>query len=172
MTQPVRIKKIIVYASIGCACLIGLIIYSFLYGEPIHDVNAWVLQISFNAKDISHPSNSILLEKKEYLGGQSLHGGHRCIYAVGETRSAELSKKEIKKAYSADTIWYWNKKIPLQIIFPDEFDGDYTMPYANWQDDLRNLSALYETEKDTTVFYIVFASVEKQIILFDYRCDD
>lgn len=170
MIQPARIKKIVVYASIACACLIGLIIYSFLYGEPVHDVNAWVLEKGFYASSISHSDDSVLLERKKYLGGPSLHGGNRCIYAVGETRSAQLSKEEIKKTYKDETIWYWNKKIPLQIIFLDEFDGDYTMPYVNWQDDLIILSR--QPEKTAGTLYTVFASVERRIILFDYRCDD
>lgn len=170
MSQSAFSKKILLCWVLLHVCFLGVAFFWLIVGEPVHDVNAWVLEKGFYASSISHSDDSVLLERKKYLGGPSLHGGNRCIYAVGETRSAQLSKEEIKKTYKDKTIWYWNKKIPLQIIFLDEFDGDYTMPYANWQDDLIILSR--QPEKTAGTLYTVFASVERRIILFDYRCDD
>lgn len=170
MPQTHLIKRMAVYGTIVFVCFLGLIFFSFFYGEPIHDINVWVLEKSFYAKDISHPDNSVLLEKKKYLGGVSLHGGHRCVYAVGEARTAPLSKDEIRRIYQDTTLRYWSKKLPLKILFVDEYGGPYTMPYVNWQDDIMSLSKLSETENDT--HYIVYVAVERPIILFDYRCDD
>jgi hypothetical protein len=169
MPQSFSVKKVLVHGAVVFVFLLGVFVFSFLHGEPVHDINLWMLENSFYAKDIPHPEDSIVAENKKYLGGPSLHGGNRCVYAVGEVRTAPLSKEEIKRAYQNATIHYWNTTLPLRMLFIDEH-GPYTLPYVTWQDDLVDISKRSAAGEDTV--YVVYASVEHPILLFDYRCDD
>ena len=83
-------------ALIPFAMLVGL----FIHGNPIHDFDAWKLKQNFYAKNIEHPADSVLIEKKLYLGGISVHGGDVCVYAVGEWRTSTILKQEIVDTYS------------------------------------------------------------------------
>lgn len=166
MSQFPSIAKIFLY---GFAILVFVltILFSWIaYGEPIHDINTWLLERNFYANKIMHPSGSALIEKKRYLGGPSLHGGNRCVYAVGETRIAPLSIKEIKLSYKDIHVAFWDNQLPLKVLFVDEFDGPYEMPFVDWQDKLRALP-----HSDSTA-YIVYATDQRRIVLSDWRCDD
>lgn len=68
MSQIPSAAKIFLY---GFAILVFILIVLFswfAYGEPIHDINTWLLEKNFYADEITHPSSSVLLEKKKYLG--------------------------------------------------------------------------------------------------------
>ncbi|MDO8579582.1 MAG: hypothetical protein Q7R72_01790 [bacterium] len=144
---------------------LGLFFWWIIRGELIHDINSWRLQIKFYVTDIPHPQ-SVLLKKISYLGGPSFHGDNRCIYAVGEIRTSPLTKTEIRSAYSSISIDFGRKILPLQVLFADEYEGPYTMPYVDWQDELREI----EVSKDTP--YVVYVSAERPVIFYDGRCDD
>lgn len=144
----------------------GALFFWFAYGEPIHDINIWWLEKNFYAAEITHPNNSVLLEKKKHLGGPSLHGDNRCVYAVGEVRMAPLTLDEIKLAYRAIYVSLWGNRLPLKVLFANEFDGPYEMPFVNWQEELRALPP-----SDNTT-YIVYVTDQRRILLSDWRCDD
>ena len=147
--------------------LFGLLLFLIIYGEPIHDLNAWMLEKNFYAKDITHPTDSVLMEKITYLGGISTHGDPWCVYAVGEWRSSPLSREAIIETYrSSGTVNLWSKKVPIKVMFADGYEGPHTLPYVYWQDDLR------DTVTDKNVHYIVYASTKWPIIFYDGRCDD
>ncbi len=146
--------------------VLGVLFFWFAHGEPIHDGNVWLLERNFYAKEVSHPNSSVLLEKKKYLGGKSTHGDPWCVYAVGEMRSAPLSKEDIRETYQGIVVGFWKERLPLQVLFADEYDGPQVMPYVNWQDELRGMPASEHT------VYVVYASTERPILLIDLRCDD
>jgi len=137
----------------------------FIFGNPIHDLNMWILKKKFYAKNIIHPADSVLLEKKIYLGGISTHGDPWCVYAVGEVRSSALSNDKITDFYRDITVNHWTEKVPIKVLFGDDHKP-YTLPYAHWQDELRGASTVEETK------YVVYASTEWPIFLLDHRCDD
>src|SRR3989338_3467972 len=122
----------------------------FIFGNPIHDINAWRLEKNFYAKNIEHPADSVLLEKKVYLGGMSTHGDPWCVYAVGEVRQSALSKPEIINFYRDTSVNLWSKEGPIKVLFGDAYGGPYTLPYAHWQDELR------DTITDEDVIYVVY----------------
>lgn len=146
--------------------LLGVLFFWIAYGEPVHDINVWWLERSFYATEIPHPSGSVLLEKKKYLGGPSMHGDNRCVYAVGETRSASLSKEDIRETYQGIVVGFWKERLPLKVLFADEYEGPQSMPYVNWQDELYRMSPSVNTR------YVVYVGTERPILFFDLRCDD
>ena len=166
------IKSMKLFKTIGIflgsiILLLGLLLFLIIYGNPIHDINVWRLEKNFYAKNIVHPADSLLLEKKVYLGGISTHGDSSCVYAVGEWRSSPLSKETILETYhSSGAINLWSKKVPIKLMFADGYEGPYTLPYAYWQDDLRS------TVTDKNIHYIVYVSIHWPILLLDERCDD
>lgn len=95
-----------------------------------------------------------------------MRGDNRCIYAVGEARIAPLTIDEIKLAYQNTSVSFWGNRLPLKVLFADEFDGPYEMPFVDWQDELRALP-----QSDSTA-YVVYATDQRRIVLFDWRCDD
>lgn len=144
--------------------VIGAFVWIF-YGTPIHDFNLWVLERSFVYADIKHPSGSILLEKKTYLGGKYTHGNSNCVYAVGEMRETKLTKEEIRNVYKRPSANSFIGRLPLYLIFEDEMDGPYEMPFVIWQDEI------WEVPESTNTFYIVH-TFRTFPLLFDLRCDD
>jgi hypothetical protein len=158
-------KKICLGGVIVIALFFSWIFLSIFYGEPIHDINFWRVQIKFYLTDIPHPQ-SILLKKISYLGGPSLHGDSWCIYAVGEIRVSSLTKTEIRNAYTTTSIYVGRKILPLRVLFIDEYEGPYTLPYVDWQGELREMPESKETA------YIVYVSTEQPVIFYDGRCDD
>lgn len=164
MGQHLYTKKFALSSGILIA-LISILSFWIVHGEPIHDINVWYMEKSFYTQHIKHPSNSILLGKKKYLGGPSMHGDSRCVYAVGETRSAPLSKEEIKRAYLDQSIGFWTRRLPLNVLFVDEYNGPRELPFVMWQDELPYIFA-------STTLYVVYVSGQRDIILYDLRCDD
>jgi len=160
-----RLLKAIGILISSAALLFGLLLLLIIYGEPIHDLNTWILERNFYAKNIIHPADSVLLEKKIYLGGISTHGDPWCVYAVGEVRSSALSNDKITDFYRDITVNHWTEKVPIKVLFGDDHKP-YTLPYAHWQDELRGASTVEETK------YVVYASTEWPIFLLDHRCDD
>ena len=162
-----KILKVIGILLGTAVLLFGLLLLLIIYGEPIHDLNAWMLEKNFYAKDIAHPADSMLLEKIMYLGGISTHGDPWCVYAVGEWRSSSLSREAVIETYrSSEAVNLWSEKIPIKVMFADGYEGPHTLPYVYWQDDLR------DTVTDKNVHYIVYASTKWPIIFYDGRCDD
>lgn len=158
--------KIFLYGMAVFVCLFGVLFFWFAHGEPIHDINVWRLERSFYAKGIPHPSDSVLMEKKKYLGGPSMHGDNRCVYAVGEMRTAPLSKEDIRKTYQGVTVNFWKELLPLKVLFADEYEGLQTLPYVNWQDELYGMPFSDDTR------YVVYVGTQRPILFFDLRCDD
>lgn len=165
MAQRLHTKRFALCGGALTVLVFCLLFFWVVHGEPVHDINVWYLEKSFYAQRIEHPSGSILLEKKKYLGGPSLHGDSRCVYAVGEVRSATLSKEEIKQAYADQSVGFWARRLPLKVLFADEYDGPYELPFVTWQDELAHVSA-------STTPYVVYASTQRDITLYDSRCDD
>lgn len=166
MSQLSLTAKIFLYGTAILVFFLGIPFFWFAHGEPIHDINVWWLERSFYAKEITHPNDSVLLEKMKYLGGPSTHGDNRCVYAVGEMRTAPLSKKDIKEVYQGETVSFWRRYLPLQVLFIDEYEGPRVMPYVNWQDELYGMSPSEDTR------YIVYVGTERPILFIDLRCDD
>lgn len=158
--------KIFLYGMAVLVCLLGILFFWFAHGEPVHDINIWRLERNFYAKEISHPNDSVLLEKMKYLGGSSTHGDSRCMYAVGEMRTAPFSKEDIKEFYQDIVVAFWKEYLPLKVLFADEYDGPYVMPYVNWQDELYGMPPSDDTR------YIVYVGTEWPILFMDLRCDD
>lgn len=146
--------------------LLGVLFFWFAHGEPIHDSNVWLLERNFYAKEIMHPNGSVLLEKKKYLGGKSTHGDPWCVYAVGEMRSAPLSKEDIIETYRGIVVGFWKERLPLKVLFADEYEGPQVMPYVNWQDELYGMPPSVNTR------YVVYVGTERPILFIDLRCDD
>ena len=148
-------------ALIPCAMLAGLL----MYGNPIHDFHAWRLKQNFYAKNIEHPADSMLIEKKFYLGGISVHGGDVCAYAVGEWRTSTISKQEIIDTYNSIEVSLGAEKIPVKVMFAGEYDSPNILPDEYWQDYLRG------TVTDERVHYIMYVSAKRPIVWFDFRCN-
>ncbi|MBM3261711.1 hypothetical protein FJY93_04855 [Candidatus Kaiserbacteria bacterium] len=136
-----------------------------LYGTPIHDVRLLILERAFVDAHMRHPSGSILVEQKTYLGGQYAHGSKRCVYAIGELRSMKLSKDNIKKSYEHVFVSFGEEHLPVLILFRDESEESYELPFVVWQDELTGmmdgLSTTYMVYVATTYPY-----------LGDPRCND
>ncbi len=142
--------------------LITLLIGSFFamaYGVPIHDLRLWILEQRFTHTNINHPSESVFLARRSFLGGPSEHGSAECVYATGEIRSTILSKDDVLNAYKGKKIG----RFPLKVYFTDESELPYEVPFGEWQNGLDNIG--------TSSVYIVYASVIT-FFLGDLRCDD
>lgn len=159
--------KIFLYGTVILVFFLSILFFWIAYGEPIHDINVWWLERSFYAKGIPHPSVSILMEKKKYLGGPSIHGDNRCVYAIGEMRIAPLSKEDVKHAYENIIVDFWGSRLPLKVFFADEYAGPHVLPFTDWQDKL--LALPYSNNNIT---YVVYATTQRRILLSDWRCDD
>lgn len=141
-----------------------LILVWVLWEEPIHDVRLWFLEQAFYGTNLPHPADSVLVERKKYLGGPSLHGDNVCIVAVGEVRASTKTKEEIKKAYR--DIRIFGGRVPVKILFADEMEENRVLPYVLWQDEIGELS-------DTSMTpYVLYVSTKQRVLLFDLRCDD
>lgn len=150
-------KKILL---ITVVLLIVLLAGSFVwifYGAPIHDLRLWIMERQFIRARISHPSESILLGRKSYLGPSFY--GRACVYAVGEVRHVALPTSDVLIAYQNVNIG----KLPLKIYFTDESELPYDVPFGEWQD------GLVEIKTDTG--YIVYIA-SRHHFLGDLRCDD
>ena len=166
-------KTLLRIAALAMAILVFIVSVLFFFlsrGIPLHDFRLWMLEKNFKAVVSYHPPESILLQKKTYLGGPSEHGSGTCDFFVGELRSSRLPKEKVRQAYDGGSIKSFNNfgRIPLKILFFDE--GRWTMnsPLGDWWDEwYRHLStATAQTS------YFVFASQEGYPYLGDYRCDD
>ena len=160
--------------SISTAILL-LITLSFLYflayGVPIHDFRLWRLERNFRKAGQYHPPESVLLEKKKYLGGPHEHGSLRCDFFVGELRSAPMPKESIRHAYRDHSIRSINYigRTPLKVLFFDERVWPLDSPLGDWWDEWY-LGGTATTTSGTV--YFVFASQEGYRFLGDLRCDD
>lgn len=159
--------KVFLYGTVIPGFFLGILFFWIAYGEPIHDINVWRLERGFYVKEIPHPSDSVLMEKKKYLGGPSMHGDNRCVYAIGEMRTAPLSKEDIKESYQGIVVAFWKEHLPLKVLFADEYVGPHVLPFTDWQD---KLLALPYSNNNTT--YVVYATTQRRILLSDWRCDD
>ena len=144
--------------------VIGVFVWIF-FGTPIHDFGLWVLEQNFAYANIEHPKDSVLLEKKTYLGGEYTHGNSNCVYAVGEMRESSHTKDEIRNAYKNASANSSKVRLPLYLIFKDEIDGPYVMPFVIWQDEI------WEVPQSTSTFYVVH-TFRTFPMLYDLRCDD
>lgn len=139
------------------ACIVLFFVLPF-YGVPIHDFNLWMLQKDFNAH-VRHPDSSIFIEKKTHLGGPSEHGSHTCVYAVGEIRSAPLTREAIEQAY--------RKVAPSsQMLFME--DESLESPLDMWGDELMDIAGATSTTDTLYVTYLM----KTYPFLGDLRCDD
>lgn len=158
------------YRFLGILIILFILAYMglFLY-NPIHDFNNWIFNQRYRTTSLPHPKDSTLLASKSYFGGPDDHGSQTCVYSVGEFRASSLTKAELLQRYATSTIRsvYGLKKIPVQILFPDEpgmWSLDYPLGYW-WSD-------FYEQAKmATATIYFVYAE-EKYPFWGDLRCDD
>lgn len=128
------------------------------YGVPIHDLNLWLLQKDFSTH-VHHPDRSIFIEKKTYLGGPSEHGSHTCVYAVGEIRSAPLTREAVEQAY--------REAAPSsRVLFTD--DESLEQPLDTWRDELVSVA---EAASTTDTLYVTYL-MKSYPFLGDLRCDD
>ena len=166
-------KTLIKIATLAAAIavLIASLLFFFLSrGIPLHDFRLWMLEKNFHAAASYHPPESVLLQKKTYLGGPSEHGSLVCDFFVGELRSSPLSKEKIRQAYNGSSIKSFSNlsRIPLKVLFFDE--GRWTMnsPLGDWWDEWYGHLSIATAQTS----YFVFASQEGYPYLGDYRCDD
>lgn len=150
--------------------IIALAVYSFFFGSPLNDLGVNVLENKFYSLSIEHPADSELIHKKKYLGGNSLHGGGVCIFAVGESRVSGLSQTELKEKYKKYRINFLGEELKVKVLFPDSMEEQNYLPYVDWQGELYEESLFAPDNKQTS--YVVYVSVTEPIPLFDYRCDD
>ena len=166
-------KTLLETAALVVAILV-LIVSSLLFflsrGIPLHDFRLWLLEKNFQAAAFYHPPESILLEKKTYLGGPDEHGSGVCGFFVGELRSSPLPKGKTRQAYDGSSIQSFNNldRIPLKVLFFDEKRWTMNSPLGDWWDEwYGNLST-----STAQTAYFVFAYQEGYPYLGDYRCDD
>lgn len=156
-------------AGFGILILIVIFLYQGLPINPIHDFNHWVFDRHYRAALLPHPNDSVLLAYKSYFGGPDDHGSQTCVYAVGEFRSSSLTKAELLQRYATSTIRsvYGLKKIPVQILFPDEpAMWPLNYPLGDWWSDFSE-----QAKTATTTIYLVYVE-EKLQFWGDLRCDD
>jgi hypothetical protein len=153
---------IVVVVSIFLLCGFVWLLVGALFGIPIHDVRLWMLENNFKTTALQyHPRESMLIEKKKYLGGPQEHGSLVCDIYVGELRAAPLSKEKIRAAYRSG-------EKSFEILFPDE--GGWTMesPLGDWWDEWHDSSIL----ATSSTVYFVFIARKNYPDLGDFRCDD
>lgn len=168
--------KVIMKIDFFTASIYGLIIivpffiiyfiYAFIFGSPLNDFGIYVLEKRFYELQLDHPKDSVLLEKLKYMGGNSTHGGGVCIFAVGEIRSTSLTEEKIREQYQNFGLTFRLERLKIKLMFLDSLEEDYTLPYADWDGILHNLS------DDGLMHYVVYASSEWPMIMPDMRCDD
>ena len=171
----INIRRVLCPLGIAFASIIGLFVILFLIflmmaiGVPIHDFNLWRIEKNFNAVVTHHPSDSVLIENKKYLGGPDSHGSQSCNYAVGEVRSSSKSKEEIFQTYKNLYIFPVEglKLIHIKVLFTSDPQWAATWPLSTWWDEL------HEEKKSTSkVAYFVYAMHEGYPFWGDSRCDD
>lgn len=150
------------YAFALFLALIVILFFYFDYGVPIHDFNLWKIELAY-AK-VPHPSDSVVLEKKTYLGGPSEHGSGHCSYIVGEVRSSPEPKESIRRAYEG--FFVTQKRLPITVRF---LDGSWELglPWMNWEGELEK-----KYGDATSTMYLVYAAEENHPYWGDLRCDD
>lgn len=170
MGCPRTIQSIVITFAAISITLIGLLFFFFFHGVPLHDFRLWMLERGFKKADLYHPPESLLLQKKTYLGGHYTHGSLTCDFYVGELRTVPLSKEKIIQAYDGRLITSFgnSKQVPLKVLFFDEGRWNMSSPLGNWWDEWyqKPLTATSGTA------YFVFVSQEGYPFLGDYRCDD
>lgn len=129
------------------------------YGTPVHDFRLSILERQFTQAHINHPSDSVFLARRSFLGGPSPHGSAQCVYATGEVRHAMLDKSDIQNAYRDSSVG----KQPLKIYFTDESELPYEIPFGEWQEELGDVN--------TGTVYIVYITTSNHY-LGDLRCDN
>lgn len=146
------------------------VLFFLVYGVPLHDFRLWRLEKNYNVAVLYHPPESILLQKKKYLGGPYTHGSLTCDYFVGELRAAPLSKEKIRQTYNGHFIASFGilKRIPLNVLFFDEDHWTMNSPLGDWWDEWYQ-NPLFAT---SSTVYFVYASQEGYPFLGDMRCDD
>ena len=161
----------IVAVALGLpALMLSLLLIFISGGMLLHNLMLWGLERNFQVVASYHPRESILIEKKTYLGGPSEHGSLVCDFFVGELRSSWLPKEKVRQAYDGGSIKSFNNfgRIPLKVLFFDE--GRWTMnsPLGDWWDEWYGHLSIATAQTS----YFVFASQEGYPYLGDYRCDD
>lgn len=159
-------NRALLLGGVFLVLFLGILFVWAYHGVPIHDFNLWRLEKSFAYTTIRHPSDSVLLEKKVYLGGPDTHGSGRCVYAVGEMRASILAEGDIRRTYQDVSVKFGNKlRLPLKVFFADGKDWPQESPFVDWQDELWNMP------QGESVLYVVYVST-KYPFLGDWRCDD
>src|SRR3989344_9575934 len=134
MIKKYAVKGFIIFVVSGFLYVVMIV----FYGIPLHDLNLWILEQRYETIHAFHPQNSILLEKKKYLGGPDDHGSQQCNYVVGEIRSSNLTKEEIKFSYSGRSVPSMSglNRIPVEILFFDtETSWQMEYPWGTWWDE-------------------------------------
>lgn len=169
--SPHKTLFIIITLAVAISALVASSLFFFLSrGMPVHDLRLWIFEKNFQAVALYHPPESILLQKKTYLGGPYTHGSLTCDFFVGELRSSPLPKEKIRQAYNGGSIRSFNvlKHTPLQVLFFDEERWTMNAPLGDWWDEwYGNLPAA-----TAQTVYFIFASQEGYPYLGDLRCDD
>jgi len=166
MIKKYAVKGFIIFVVSGFLYVVMIV----FYGIPLHDLNLWILGQRYENIHAYHPQNSVLLEKKKYLGGPDDHGSQQCNYVVGEIRSSNLTKEAIQFAYSGHSIKSLSgfNKIPLEILFFDTgFSWRMEYPWTIWWDELDD-----RYKNTTSTLYLVYVAVKGYPFLGDYRCDN
>ncbi len=158
------------YRALGIVIILLTLLYvGIVPYNPIHDFNYWVFDRHYRTALLPHPNDSVFLAYKSYFGGPDDHGSGTCVYAAGEFRSSSLTKAELKQRYATSSVVsvYGFKKIPVQILFPDEpAMWPLNYPLGDWRPDFSE-----QAKTATTTIYLVYAA-EKWPFWGDIRCDD
>lgn len=158
------------YRTLGILLILPVVFYiGIVPFNPLHDFNHWMLDRHYRTAGLPHPQDSKLLAYKSYFGGPDDHGSHTCVYAAGEYRSSSLGKADLKLRYATSSVLsvYAFKKIPIQILFPDD-PGSWSLnhPLGDWWPEF------YEQAKSgTTTIYFLYVA-ETFPFWGDRRCDD
>lgn len=145
--------------------------YFLVVGIPLHDFRLWRLERNFRKVAQYHPQESVLLQRKTYLGGPDEHGSWQCDFFVGELRTAPLSEEKIWQTYenrSIRSISYLGRT-PLKVLFFSEKPWAMNSPLGDWWDEWY-LGGIATSTVGTV--YVVYASQEGYHFLGDMRCDD
>jgi hypothetical protein len=136
----------------------GILILMFF--NPIHFLNLNLLKLQFMKVQKIQPTETSLIWRKSYIGGQGSNGSWKCNYMVGELHSFSGSREKVIEQYQK--ILARNDDIGILFMDGDSWPLDSIL--WDWRSDF-----LVQNHIEEGKYYIVYLS-GKFPALFDLRC--
>lgn len=161
-------RRVVVFL-VGTFIVLFILVFAFLvFGLPIHDFNLWRLSKRYESIVMFHPVDTVLIERKKYLGGPWDHSSPWCTYAIGEIRQTRLTRQEILNAYKNVPEFTTGKRpTTFKIFFPDSESVPMESPIGEWFGHLRSEG---DEISSTGQKYLIYVAQEKVPYLGDMRC--